>query len=40
MPLYILCYRFYRSLFLRKSSYLKPSQAVGCSKISLISLTN
>ena len=29
MPLYTLCYRFYRCLFLRKPSYLRPSQAVG-----------
>ena len=40
MSLSILCYRFYRCLFLRKPSYLKPSQAVGSLKIRLIFITN
>ena len=40
MPLSTLCYRFYRCLFLRKPSYLKPSQAVGSFKIRLTFLTN
>jgi hypothetical protein len=40
MPLSTLCYRFYRCLFLRKPSYLKPSQAVGYFKLRLTFLTN
>ncbi len=40
MPLYTLCYRFYRCLFLRKPSYHKPSQAVGNSQNRQILLTN
>ena len=40
MPRSTLCYRFCRSLFLKKPRYLKPSRATGTFQNKLISLTN
>jgi hypothetical protein len=40
MPRYTLCYRFYRCLFLRKPSYLKPSRVAATFQNSPILLTN
>jgi len=40
MPLSILCYRFFRCLFLRKPSYLNPSRALSFSQIRQTFLTN